>query len=329
MNVEISSVNSESKWRNAWRVFVSLHSQSDAKDLAWAEGLRGAVGIAVPVVIGLFANHLVWGILCAFATLWILMCDVGGAYRQKAINLAGSALSILGAYLLGSWMIQSATNYIIGTFLWVSSAALIGVAGNAAAQAGLVSSTIVVTSVVLLVPSEFWIRLLLCLIGFGWALALSLALWPLRPYSPLFQALSASCAKLAHLTDAFWSGAATPGRLPTNLQFAIAYDGFMSSLEPSRDIWGAVRAGRAGPSSRSMQLLALIEQLDDIARTLVTLREELNLVGQEQSFDEFREGFANLTHSLSHLIREIAEAIAVRGRNVDPTTLQHVFQKLD
>ena len=257
------------------------------------------------------------------------MCDVGGAYRQKAINLAGSALSILGAYLLGSWMIQSATNYIIGTFLWVFSAALIGVAGNAAAQAGLVSSTIVVTSVVLLVPSEFWIRLLLCVIGFCWALVLSLALWPLRPYSPLFQALSTSCAKLADLTEAFWLGAATPDRLPINLQFAIAYDGFMSSLEPSRDIWGAVRAGRAGPSLRSMQLLALIEQLDDMARTLVTLREELNFIGQQKWFDDFRDGFADLILTLSQLNREMAEAIAVRGRNVDPTTLQHVFQKLD
>src|SRR5580704_17799140 len=329
MNVESSSVISRSKWRNAWRAFVSLHSQSEVKDLAWAEGLRGAVGIAIPVVIGLFANHLVWGILCAFATLWILMCDVGGAYRQKAINLAGSALSILGAYLLGSWMIQSPTNYIIGTFLWVSSAALIGVAGNAAAQAGLVSSTIVVTSVVLFVPSEFAVRLLLCLIGCCWALLLSLALWPLRPYSPLFKALSASCGKLADLADAFWSGAGTPKRAPTNLEFAVAYDAFISSLERSRNIWGAVRAHRAGPNLRSMQLLALIEQLDDIARTLVTLREELNLVGQEQSFDGFREGFANLTHSLSHLIREIAEAVAVRGSNVDPGNLQHVFQKLD
>src|SRR6476660_4734958 len=154
--------------RRTWRAFVALHSQSDVKDLALPEGLRGAVGIAIPVGIGLLANHLVWGILCAFATLWILMCDVGGAYRQKAINLGGACLSVLGAFLVGGWMIQSATNYIIGTFLWVSLAALIGVAGNAAAQAGMVSSTIVVTSVVLFVPSEFEIRLVLCTIGFCW-----------------------------------------------------------------------------------------------------------------------------------------------------------------
>src|ERR1700758_2471618 len=201
MKAEVKGPVSESRWKNAWRVFISLHSQTTTKELALAEGFRAAFGIAIPVAIGLLANHLVWGILCAFATLWILMCDVGGAYRQKAINLAGSALSILGAYLVGHWMIQSTTNYIVGTFLWVSSAALIGVAGNAAAQAGLVSSTVIVTSVVLLVPSEFWIRLLLCLTGFCWAFGLSLAFWPLRPFSPLFRALSASCAKLADLAD--------------------------------------------------------------------------------------------------------------------------------
>ncbi len=62
-----------------------------------------------------------------------------------------------------------------------------------------------------------------------------------------------------------------------------------------------------------MQLLAVIEQLDDIARTLVTLREELNLIGQQQWFDEFRDSFADLIHTLSKLNREMAEAVAVRG----------------
>src|SRR5215469_13650034 len=168
MKTEVKGAVSESRWQSAWRAFISLHSQTTTKELALAEGFRAAVGIGIPVAIGLLANHLVWGILCAFASLWILMCDVGGAYRQKAINLTASAGTNLGAFVFGGWMIQSVTNYIVGTFLWVSSAALIGVAGNAAAQAGLVSSTIVVTSVVLFVPSEFLIRLLLCSTGCTW-----------------------------------------------------------------------------------------------------------------------------------------------------------------
>ena len=208
-------------------------------------------------------------------------------------------------------MILSVPNYIIGMFLWVSAAALIGIAGNAAAQAGMVSSTIVVTSVVLFVPSEFEIRLLLCIIGFCWALLLSLALWPLAPFAPVFQSLSASFARLADLGATFWPGAAAPGRSPNNLAFAMAYDGVMTSLERSRSIWGAFRARRAGPTVRSMRLLALIEQLDDVARTLVTLREELNLVGREKWFGEFRERFVELTDALSLLSQKIAGAVAV------------------
>jgi uncharacterized membrane protein YccC len=329
MKVENSGAVSGSKRAHAWRAFLAMQSETVSKEIEWVEGFRAAFGIALPAAIGLLANHLVWGILCSFATLWVLMCDVGGAYRQKAINLVTSGLVILAAYIFGGWMILSVPNYIIGMFLWVSGAALIGIAGNAAAQAGMVSSTIVVTSVVLFVPSEFWIRLLLCTAGFGWALLLSLALWPLAPYAPILQALSASFGRLADLSASFWWGAAEPERPPNNLDFAIAYDGLMTSLERSRSIWGSFRARRAGPTVRSMRLLSLIEELDDVARTLVTLREELNLVGREKWFAEFRGPFTELTNALSHLSREIAEAVALAGRGVDPVPLQSAFQSLE
>jgi uncharacterized membrane protein YccC len=329
MKVENSGEVSGSKWERAWRAFLAMQSETISKEIEWVEGFRAAFGIALPAALGLLGNHLVWGILCSFATLWVLMCDVGGAYRQKAVNLVTSGLVILLAYVFGGWMILSVPNYLIGMFLWVSAAALIGIAGNAAAQAGMVSSTIVVTSVVLFVPSEFWIRLLLCTTGFGWALLLSLALWPLAPYAPILQALSASFGRLADLSASFWSGAAEPERSPSNLEFAIAYDSVMTSLERSRSIWGSFRARRAGPTVRSMRLLALIEALDDVARTLVTLREELNLVGREKWFDEFRGPFTELTNALSHLIREIAEAVALAGRGVDPAPLQNAFQGLE
>jgi uncharacterized membrane protein YccC len=334
MNAKNPSAIRESRWRRGWRAFVALQTEPISRDIDWVEGLRAAFGISLPAAVGLLANHLVWGIICSFATLWLLMCDVGGAYRQKAINLVASGMVILCAFVFGGWLILSVPNYILGVFLWVSATALIGVAGNAAAQVGMVSSTIVVTSVVLFVPSEFGIRLLLCTIGFGWALLLSLALWPLAPYAPILQALSTSFTRLADLGAAFWSGAAMPGRSPNNLDFAIAYDGVMTSLERSRNIWGAFRARRAGPTVRSMRLLALIEQLDDVARTLVTLREELNLVGQEKWFGEFREHFVELTNSLAHLSREIAHAMAVAGRavagrTVDPAPLEEALQNLE
>jgi uncharacterized membrane protein YccC len=317
------------KWRRGWRTFVSLHSEPNLNALAWTEGLRGAVGISTPVAIGLTANHLAWGVLAGFAVLWILSCDLGGAYRQKAIGLTGSAATIVAAYLFAIWMTWSDLNYFIGTFVWVFSAALIGVAGSAAAQAGLMSSTIVITSVALIAPGEYGIRLVLCLLGIGWALVLSLALWPLRAYTPIFQAISNGGTKLAELADAFWAGAATGERSATNFRFAMAYDGLMSGLERCRDIWGAIRARRAGATTRSMQLLLLIEQLDDLGRTLVTLRQIVNLVGQEPWFSELRQPFEDLTGSLATLGREVSEAVAARGKKVDLTGLHSHFQTVE
>jgi len=309
---------------------MSLQFQNSLPTIEWVEGLRGAVGLAVPAAVGLLAGHFVWGILCSFATLWVLFCDVGGAYRQKAVTLVGSSITLLCAYIVGSWMVLSVPNYLIGMFLWVFASAMIGVAGNAAAQAGTVSSTVVITSVVLIVPSEFWTRLYLCLIGFGWALLLSLGLWPLAPYTPVFRAISVSIARLADLAATFWAGAAAPGQSPNNLPFAIAYDGLMTSLERARKVWGSVRARRAGPSMRSMALLALLEQIDDVARSLVTLREELNVVGREKWFAEFRGHFAELTNALSELSLKSAESVAVAGqKTVDPTRLQTAFQILE
>ena len=283
----------------------------------------------MPSAIGLLAGNFVWGILCAFATLWLLFCDVGGAYRQKAVTLVGSSIALLCAYIFGGWMILSVPNYLIGVFLWVFIAAIIGVAGNGAAQAGTVSSTIVITSIVLFVRSEMWIRMLLCVIGFSWALFLCLGLWPLAPYSPVFQACSVSVARLGDLAATFWAGAAAPGQSPNNLPFAMAYDGLMTSLERARDTWGAVRARRAGPSKRSMALLALLEQLDDVARSLVTLREELNVVGQEKWFIEFRDRFKELTDALSDLGKGCSKAVALAGHVIDPARLQAAFEVLE
>jgi len=232
-------------WRSGWRAFLNLLSEPDPKGLAWGEGLRRCGGDHVAGRCRNDARSFVLGILCSFATLWTLSCDVGGAYRQKAIGLAGSGLTMLAAYIFSGWMVQSVPNYVLGTFLWVFAGALAGVTGNAAAQAGLVSSTIVVTSIVLYVPSEFGARLILCLLGSYWALALCLGLWPLRPFSPLFRALSTSCVKLADLADSFWIGAGTHGSA-TNLQFALAYDALMNSLEPCRSIWGRCAPVAAG-----------------------------------------------------------------------------------
>lgn len=317
-----------SRCQALWRTFLSLQQETGSNALTWTEGWRAALGMSVPIAIGLLMNHLAWGILAGFAVLWIVSCDLGGAYRQKAINLTGSALVIVICYLFSIWMTWSHLNYVLGTFVWVFLAALLGVSGSAAAQVGLVTSTIVISSVMLIAPGEYLNRLFACLLGMAWALFLCLALWPLRAYSPAFEALVKSCTKLSDLAENVWSGATTPERPPTNIQFALAYDTLMSSLEKTRETWGAVRARRPGASTRSMQLLLLIEQIDDLGRTLVNLREIINLVGKEPWFQECRPALQKLTQICAQLGQETSQVIAARKGEVSTAGVQKLSREI-
>lgn len=324
MNRELRTV----KRRSVWRTIISWHADAGDGDYDWSSGVRAAVGISVPASIGLITGHLSWGILTALATFWTLICDMGGAYRQKAITIAGSGLVILLAYVYGAWITQSVSGYILGVFVWAFVLTLVGVAGNAAAQAGLVSATIVVVAVVLSAPSEFWIRLLLCTIGIVWAAILTLALWPVRAFLPLFQAIAKSSDRLGDLLDSVWVGAPKSGSSASNLRVALAYDAFLTSIEQSRKVWVAVRARRAGPSLRSTQLLDLIENLDSAAKTVIAFRGILNLVGREGWFDSVREELRSFTAALTGLSREVGSAVARRGAIVDATNLEQATTKL-
>src|SRR6266436_4610623 len=104
----------KSSHRRFWETIISWHANSGDGDYDWSQGIRAAVGISIPTIIGLLTGHLNWGILTAFATFWTLMCDMGGAYRQKAITIAGSGLLILLAYVFGAWVTRSVPGYILG-----------------------------------------------------------------------------------------------------------------------------------------------------------------------------------------------------------------------
>jgi uncharacterized membrane protein YccC len=314
--------------RNLWQTIISWHSDAGDGGYDWSQGIRAAVGISIPTAIGLLSGHLSWGILTAIATFWTLLCDMGGAYRQKALTIAGSGFALLLAYAFGAWVTQSVAGYIIGIFVWAFVMTLVGVAGNAASQAGLISTTIVVVAVVLTAPHEFWIRLLLCTGGILWGAVLILALWPAHPFLPLFQTISKSCGRLADLLDSVWISAPKSEYGASNLQVALAYDGLLTSIEESRKVWGAVRVKRAGPSLRSTQLLDLIENLDRAGKIIIAFRGVLNLLGQEPWFDSVRGELRGFTEVLTRLAREISSAVARRGAIIDSTGLEAAVDRL-
>jgi len=57
LSVENSGLNPGSKWQITWRAFRSFYSGTDRKELAPAEGLRAAVGIAIPLAIAITSSR--------------------------------------------------------------------------------------------------------------------------------------------------------------------------------------------------------------------------------------------------------------------------------
>jgi uncharacterized membrane protein YccC len=312
-----------------WDAFVGWHTTVDSPHPEIAEGLRMAVGIFVPIVIGWAHNHISWGVFVALTTFWVLLCDTGGTYRAKAISMAVSSLALMAAFVVGAWASQSSTAHIFGIFVWLSVAAFLGVLGSTAAQAGLMSSTMFVVSVALYLPGEFWVRAELCGLGALWAMSLSLALWPLHAASPVFAALEISYLKLAELLEAFWSGSAAGDRPINNIGFALAFDSFITQLENARTTWGAIRARRAGPSARSIQLIRLIELLDRIGGSVAALRQLVGLLEESPRRAKiFRELHA-LTADLVTIVRTLARSIPKRGRTLDSVQVDAMIKKAE
>jgi len=328
-NSWMESTQSIAPLQRIWNAFHSWHTTVDSPRPELAEGLRMAVGVFVPIVTGWAHDHISWGVFVALTTFWVLLCDAGGTYRDKAMSMAISSIAIIAAFVVGAWVCQSNITHILGIFVWLSIAAFFGVLGSSAALAGLMSSTMFVVSIALYAPGEYWIRTGFCCLGALWAMLLSLALWPLQSSSPVFNALEISYLKLAELLEAFWSGTTAGDRPVNNLSFALAFDSFITQLESARTIWGAIRARRAGPSARSIQLLRLIELLDRIGGTVVALRQLVSLFEEGPRRAEILKEFHSLTGDLVTIVRNLARSIPKRGRTLDSKQIDAALKTME
>src|SRR3954453_3620037 len=84
---------------NPWlRSLVAVQSSRPA----WALGVRMAVIVIVPLVVGLLADHLAFGLIAALGALNIAMADPGGANRLRFRALLAATVTEAIALALGT-----------------------------------------------------------------------------------------------------------------------------------------------------------------------------------------------------------------------------------
>jgi uncharacterized membrane protein YccC len=283
--------------QNSREKAVALIRQMD-----WFRGLRAAVALCGPIVIGELAGLPNFG-WAALGGIEAIIADTGGPYRSRLASLAtlsfGGAAGLFLGCIAGRSLFWALPVTVAFCFLW----SYLAVLGQPFSSAGLLVQVIYICGVG--APAASWpVALewsLALLAGGAWAAALSLFLWPLDAYRPARSAVSECYAELASFlgsvadlagrqkSDRHKPTAALWHRLAKHHQYRIR-----RAVERGWQTVANVRAERAADSVRGRQLVVLLEHADLLIARTVALAEHLEVQSAIESSPCFDRGLYGL-----------------------------------
>lgn len=249
----------------------------------WFRGLRAAVALCAPLLLGDFAGvpNMGWAALGGFEAI---LSDTGGPYRTRLGNLTllsfGGAAGLFLGSIAGRNVIWAVPVTVVFCFLW----SYLAVLGQPFSSAGLLVQVIYICGVG--APRANWPTALawagMLILGGAWAAVLSLFLWPLDAYRPARLAVADCYNELASFLGSIYDLASRESggnrrptaslwhRLAQHHQYRIR-----RAVERGWDAVANVRAEQRADSTRGRQLVVLLEHADLLIARTVALAEHL------------------------------------------------------
>jgi uncharacterized membrane protein YccC len=272
------------------------------RQMDWFRGLRAAVALCGPIVIGEVAGLPNFG-WAALGGIEAIIADTGGPYRSRLASLAtlslGGAAGLFLGSIAGRSLFWALPVTIAFCFLW----SYLSVLGQPFSSAGLLVQVIYICGVG--APAASWpVALewsLALLAGGAWAAVLSLLLWPLDAYRPARAAVAECYAELASFlgsvadlagrqkSDRHKPTAALWHRLAKHHQYRIR-----RAVERGWQAVASVREERTADSVRGRQLVVLLEHADLLIARTVALAEHLEVQSAIESSPCFDRGLYGL-----------------------------------
>jgi uncharacterized membrane protein YccC len=244
----------------------------------WLRGLRAAIALCVPMVLGDVAGipNLGWAALGGFEAI---IADTGGPYRIRMSSLATLSLGGAGGLLLGSLCGVHLAWALPATMLWCFLWSYLAVLGQPFSSAGVLVQVIFICGIG--APTANWhealTRSLLLLSGGAWAAMLSLFLWPLDAYRPAraavggcYEELASFLASVAELANSTRQSPALWHRLAKHHQYRVR-----RAVEQGWAAVAAIRAGHQAETAQGHHLVVLLEHADLLIARTVALAEHL------------------------------------------------------
>jgi uncharacterized membrane protein YccC len=248
------------------------------RQMDWFRGLRAAVALCAPLVLGDLAGipNMGWAALGGFEAI---IADTGGPYRTRMSSLATLSLGGAAGLFLGSLAGGNVGWAVPVTVLWCFAWSYLAVLGQPFSSAGVLVQLIYICGIG--APTSSWREALgmglLLVAGGAWAALLSLLLWPLDAYRPARAAVSACFEELASFLGSV-AEMASRDQQRAVLWHRLAQHHQYRVRRAVEEGWAAVAAIRAEHQSETAQghhLVVLLEHADLLIARTVALAEHM------------------------------------------------------
>jgi len=266
---------------------------------AYLRGLRVAVLLGLPVLIGLYTNKLPEAFLFMFATLNVTLVDMGGmTYRKTArIMLITTFINAIAA-IVAQWAGLHILTACVITAFWIAAVAMLGLLGNSGIMMAFVNSAIFVIIVANPDSHATTSNTFVVFIAGGiWAMALSLLAWPVRPYQPIRKAIAEcfieNAAFLKHVGSLYQDKLSSIQTSSQQITIDIVHLCFREKIDQAYDMLSSERKGRFNKSEVEDMMISLLHSVSKDHRLIITLLNEVNKNEENTELSEtvIAEGF--------------------------------------
>ncbi|WSY17789.1 FUSC family protein (plasmid) [Embleya sp. NBC_00896] len=237
--------------------WLALTLRANPGPMPKAAAVRAAIGIGLPVAIGVIVGDTTSGALVALGALGAVFGDTADAYRLRVLNIA--VPQIVGAIGLALGSAQYGHGWTAVVVLTVVAlvAGMISTIGAVASASGLNLLLMAVIGAGLQMPTPWWRAPMLTLVGSALILAMALLAWPARSRIPERAAVADAYDVTAELLAMAGTDRWDDSRAEVTLALNHAYDLLLGRR--------ALAPGRSRGMSRLVALLNAVTLLVEAA----------------------------------------------------------------
>jgi uncharacterized membrane protein YccC len=285
---------------NRWQLFWRTVTKFDRSKIIPLIAFRNALGVAIPLVIGLLTGYRLSGLAVATGALNVAFSDGDDSYAQRARRMLSASVLVAGAVFIGA---LSGGHHIAAVSIaavWAFAAGLAVCLGTTPGDLGVISLvTLVVYSAQSLSPANAAWSAVLALVGGLFQTLLALLFWPVHRYEPERRALGSLYLELARIA----SNVAEPDSAPLGNEVTTRAQQILSGLDRDHKV-------------EADRYRSLLNQAERIRLGLLTMGRIYRRLRRETSAGDPLQALDGMFASTSDLLYAIGSSLA-RNESLD------------